>query len=238
MRLSTPTRRAISEVICFVLAVSILGTVPRAAQAETEQECIARVTATYNADVAICAASFGPKPALCAATRDAEYTAAFNEEAAVLPLITARYNTHYDLCLSDYSERKADCKALHDYSYAIASLVLSAKLILCNLSPYPTLCIMYAYYSYSYSLTQYDAAEFSCVFNASGQREQCIKDAEDRRDYDAGMAAQTRATRELVAEAAYILCLASAAYDFAYCVGAALSKSNNGFMACSAGGGG
>ena len=111
MRLSNLTRQAMYQVLCFVVTVSVLGTVPGMVQAETRAECIARVTQKFNDDMAVCGGKLNFDQILCDDERADAYREAFLEQFNKLLIIEVDYNTHREFCESEKVADVEECDA-------------------------------------------------------------------------------------------------------------------------------
>ena len=232
MRLSNLTRQATHQVLCFVVAVSVLGTAPGIAHAETRAECIARVTQKFNDDVAVCARKRTSDEIDCDDERADEYHAAVLEYFNALLAIEADYQTHRARCTSDEVGELQECDATQLMCHQTNYNIYMMANIACYLSPNPPLCQMLNYALFMNSESLCDSTRATCAMDARQRRNDCNADADRIKQDRKNVASQTRAGQELAAQILYGVCIAKSWTDYIACVLMAEIAEQAGLLAC------
>ncbi len=236
MRLSNLTRQAMYQVLCFVVTVSVLGTVPGMVQAETRAECIARVTQKSNDDMAVCGGKLNFDQILCEDERADAYREAFLEQFNKLLIIEADYTTHREFNESEKVADVEECDATqlmcHQTNYNIYILANFA----CLLSPTPGICQMLVSVSYVSSELLCDTSHQTCVNDAYQRRDDRDADAKRFKQARKDEAEEIRTGKELAAEIAKGVCIAQSWLDYFACVLRAAIAEQAGRLACPADG--
>ncbi len=236
MRISNLTRKAMSEVMCIVLAFSILGMTPSRAQAETRQECVDRVTQKYNDDVMACYGALSSDQDDCTELRRLAYILAEQLYNLRIDLIEGDYDIHYDRCLTDEETEIQECDGTQTMCHQDSYNTFLALNLVCYLTSNPGLCQMLNYILHMSAVSQCNSRHQTCVENANRRRRDCIADAEEIKRVRSEAALETRTGRELTAQINYGLCIAASWTNFLSCIGRALLAEQAGLLACPADG--